>query len=490
MKAYRELLANRTVCNMVLISLLFRTVLNSQSLLLVMHVRHTLHLSYGAAGLLSTVVYLCMAGTELRRGPRLDRLGLRPTMAPSILVNGICWLIAPFAPFPVLLLLAALAGWFEIPVINVAKQAITVATTERERRPALAAYEVTADVSLLVGPPLGVAVMNIWDTAMVLLVVRLVAVGCGVLLLRQNPPLRTETSEVSRRVPRRSWLQTGFVTACVGYAAAAAVLCAEELSVITAMHDFHAKHAIGLVLAIGAAGAVAGGYGYGAISRTISPYVLLVGLGIGVSLCALAVGPVSLAIAVFAVGVLAGAVFPACTDRMSAAASEDALGEALGFHFSLMWVGVAMGSIGASQSVDFAGSSGGILAAATIGIGAGIGLGRIAARAGPTPGAPGQVNRAFIVTATRRILDIAQITLARNTDGSLDVRLGGIYAFERKVKQPVTGHHNGSESAAVSSMDSEAADPGRTGMRQFPTPWTETPSPPQRKGSSWSRPPA
>ncbi|MGW4720754.1 MFS transporter [Nocardia sp. NPDC004260] len=471
---------------MVLLSLLFRIVLNSQSLLLVMHVRHTLHLSYGAAGLLSTVIYLCMAGTELRRGPRLDRLGLRATVAPAILVNGVCWLIAPFAQFPLLLLLAALGGWFEIPVINIAKQAITVATTERERRPALAAYEVTADVSLLVGPPLGVAVMNIWDTTAVLLVVRLMTMGCGIALLRLNPPLRADTNQVSGRVARRSWLQAGFVTACVGYAAATAVLCAEELSVITAMQDFHATQMTGLVLAVGAAGAVGGGYGYGAISRTISPYVLLVGLGIGVLLCALATGPVSLAIAVFAVSVLAGAIFPASTDRMNAAASEDALGEALGFHFSLMWVGIAMGSIVASQSVDFGGSSGGILSAAAIGIGAGIGLGRIAARAAPIPGVPDQVNREFIVTAARRILDIAQIVLVRNIDGSIDVRLGGIYSFEKKAKRRVLGHRNRTEVPVVPSINSEDGDPDHTGPRRSPTPWSKAPPPHERKDSPWS----
>ncbi|MEU2032542.1 MFS transporter [Nocardia amamiensis] len=472
---------------MVLFSLLFRIVLNSQSLLLVMHVRHTLHLSYAAAGLLSTVVYLCMAGTELRRGPRLDRLGLRPTMARAILVNGICWLIAPFAPFPLLLLLAALAGWYEIPVINVAKQAITVATTERERRPALAAYEVTADVSLLVGPPLGVAAMSIWDTGVVLLVARLVAVGCGFVLLSQNPRLRIDTSQVSRHVPRRTWLQPGFVAACVGYAAAAAVLCAQELIVITAMHDFHAKHAIGLVLAVGAAGAVAGGYGYGAISRTISPYVLLVGLGISMLPCAFASGPISLAIAVFIVGVLGGAVFPASTDRMHAVVSKDALGEALGFHFSLMWVGVAMGSIVASQAVNFAGSSGGILSAAAIGIGAGIGLGRIAARAASAPGV--QVSRALIVTASRRMLDIAQISLIRNTDGSLDIWLGGKNTLEKNANPPILGHDNRAELSVVSALDTEASDPGQTGVRRLRTPWTEAPPPHERKSSPWIRPP-
>ncbi|WP_406267355.1 MFS transporter [Nocardia sp. NBC_00881] len=477
---------------MILISLLFRTVLNSQSLLLVMHVRHTLHLSYGGVGLLSAVVYLCMAGGELQRGPWLDRLGLRSAMAPSIAISGICWLIAPFASFPLLLFLVALAGWFEIPVINVAKQAIVIATTKRKRRPALAAYEVTADVSLLVGPPLGVAAMNIWDTAAVLLVVRLVAVGCGVALLRQNPPLRTDKSQVLRRAPRRFWKQTGFMAACVGYAAAVAVLSAEELSVITVMQDFHATKAIGLMLAIGAAGAVAGGYVYGAISTTISPYPLLVGLGIGVLPCAFAPGPISLAIAVFIVGALAGAVFPASSDRMNAVVSKDELGEALGFHFSLMWVGVAMGSIVASKAIDVAGSSGGFLFSAAIGIGAGIGLGRIAALAAPTPGAPDQVSRALIVTTARRIRDkfaiIAKTASSLEIDIPVDARRGGNDPPEKMANHPVLEHHDQPELSAVSSMDSEAADPGRTEVRRFPTPWTETSPSHEQKGSPWSRP--
>jgi hypothetical protein len=419
-------------------------------------------------------------------------------MTPAILVTGICWLIAPFASFPLLLFLAALAGWFEMPVINVTKQAISVATTERERRPALAAYEVTADVSLLFGPPLGVAAMNIWNTAAVLLVVRLVAVGCGVALLRQNPPLRTDASQVSRRAPRRFWKQTGFMAACVGYAAAVAVLSAEELSVITVMHNFHATPAIGLVLAVGAAGAVAGGYGYGAISTTISPYPLLVGLGFGVLPCAFAPGPISLAIAVFTAGALAGAVFPASSDRMNAVVSEDELGEALGFHFSLMWVGVAMGSIVASKAIDVGGSSGGFLFSAAIGIGAGIWLGRIAARAAPTPGAPDQVSRALIVTAVgasraiiaataRRITDkfvtFAKTALARKIDIPPDARLVEHDISGKKSNPPVVGHQTRTESSAASSVDSEAVDFDQTVERRLHTPWNETSPRHERKGS-------
>ncbi|WP_063060749.1 MFS transporter [Nocardia sienata] len=470
---------------MVLLSLLFRTVLNSQSLMLVMHVRHTLDLSYAAAGLLSTVVYLCLAGTELRRGPQLDRLGTRLTIARAILINGICWVIAPFAPFPVLLLLAALAAWFEIPVINVAKQAITVATTERQRRPALAAYEVTADVSLLAGPPLGVAAMSMLDTDVVLLVARMVVLCCGAVLLRSSPSLETETAPVDRPVLRRSWLQPGFVAACVAYAAAAAVISAEEMFVIAVMHDFGDEGAIGLVLAVGAAGAVAGGYLYGSISRTISPYVLLAGLGAGMVPCAFAAGPVMLAIAVFVVGMLAGAVFPACTDYMNAAFSEGAPGEALGFHFSLMWVGIAMGSTVASQGVHLAGSSGGMLFTAALGIGAGILLGRIAARAAAARGRSGAVGRTRIVTAARWILDIAQVVFSRNNDGSLDILLGGNSASGEKENLLVLEHRDRAEVREISSAAPEAAAAGPSGVQTLRTPWSNAPKTKEKQGSPW-----
>jgi MFS family permease len=499
-----------------LFSLLFRVVINSQSLLLAFHVRHTLHLSYGDAGLLSAVVYLCMAATELRRGPRIDRSGLRRTMAPAIVINGICWLIAPFVPFPLLLILGAVAGWFEIPVINIAKQAMLIAATERERRTALVADAVLVDVSLLIGPPLGVAAMNMWNTTAVLFMVRLLAVGCGIALFVQNPPLRTGAWSEPQRVPMGSWLRPGFLFACIGYAAAIAVLSAEEISVITMMHDFNAKEWIGLVLAMGAAGGVAGGYGYGAISRVMSPYVMLVGLGAAVVPCALAPGPVSLAVAVLAVGVLAGAIFPACTARMDSYVFEEAQGQAIGFHFSLMWVGIAVGGLMASQAIDFGGSSGGFLLAAGIGIGAGIGLGAIAARAAPTPGASDRISRSQIAASTARVRRMSAAVTNRLFQGRMypvvRVVAHAMYAIllvaggggngERAESQPmpdpvehepILEFEAGSlaldadvpeatspaweqripaESPTIPSMEPEVAVPDESELRSSPTPWS------------------
>ncbi len=454
-----------------------------------MHVRSTLDLSFAAAGLLSTIVYLCMAGTELRRGPQLDRLSTRLTLVRAILINGMCWAVAPFTPFTVLLLLAALAAWFEIPVINVAKQAITVATTDRQRRPALAAYEMTADVSVLAGPPLAVAAMSILDTDVVLLAARMVVLCCGVvLLLRPNPSPPTDTSRIHRTIPRRSWLQSGFVAACIAYAAAGAIISAEEMFVIAMMSDFHAEEATGLMLAVGAAGAVVGGYLYGSISITVSPYVLLVGLGTGLVPCAFASGPVELAIAVFVVGMLAGAVFPACTDHMNAAFSQDAPGEALGFHFSLMWVGIAMGSTVASQTVHFAGSSVGILSTAALGIGAGIVLGRTAARALAVRGQTGKAGGARIVTAARWILDIAQVVFSRNSDGSLDIFLGGNSTAEEKEKLLVLELRDADRFRDGSSANSRASVPGRSEVRDLRTPWTGITT--EKTGSPWNRSPS
>jgi hypothetical protein len=93
-----------------------------------------------------------------------------------------------------------------------------------------------------------------------------------------------------------------------------------------------------------------------------------------------------------------------------------------------------MGSTVASQTVHFAGSSVGILSTAALGIGAGIVLGRIAARALPARGRNGKVDVTCIVTAARWILDIAQVVFSRNSDGSLDIFLGGNSTAEEKEK--------------------------------------------------------
>ncbi|MEU7769555.1 MFS transporter, partial [Nocardia sp. NPDC049190] len=406
MNAYREILTNRTVLNMLLLGLLVRICVNSQFLLLILHVRDTLDYSYGDAGELSAVIFLCIACSALHRGPWIDRFGLRRTIGPSILVNAVCWTIAPFSPFSLLLFLGALSGWFDIPVMNIVRQAIVTATTERGRRVGLSADSLMVDVSYLLGPPLCVAAANIWGTTAVIFVIRLVVLGCGVALWLQNPPVRTDPHQVPRPVPRRRWLRPDFLAPCLAYAAAVAFLSAEELSVISVINNSAADGQLGLILAIGSAGGVVGGYAYGAISTAVSPYLLLLYLGIGVLSCVLLSDPFSLAVAIFVVGTLAGLIFPACTDRMNAVTFEEARGEAIGFNFATMWFGQALGNLMVSEAVDIGGSTGGFLFSAAIGIGSGIVLGWIAARAAPTRGSPDYIGRIPIVATTWRMLDM------------------------------------------------------------------------------------
>jgi len=159
-------------------------------------------------------------------------------MAPSITVSGISWLIAPFAPFPLLLFLGALAGWFEMPVISVVKQALVIAVNERERRSALIADAVVVDVSLLVGPPLGVAAVNIWNTTSGTVHIFdwlhwAVGSHCGCRTHRCAPRYTMSGGGL----PRRLWLKPGFIAACVGYGAAMAVLAAEGIG----CHHSHAQ---------------------------------------------------------------------------------------------------------------------------------------------------------------------------------------------------------------------------------------------------------
>jgi MFS family permease len=137
-RAYREVLSSPAVRNVLLLGALIRIPFFAGAVLLALHVVQTLHGSYAQAGVLSAIVTMCVAMSGPWRGRFLDRLGLRRTILPSILVGAVCWSIAPFVDYVPLLVLAAVAGLFDIPIFTVVRQAVIAASTEQNRQPALA----------------------------------------------------------------------------------------------------------------------------------------------------------------------------------------------------------------------------------------------------------------------------------------------------------------------------------------------------------------
>ncbi|MFI6363232.1 MFS transporter [Nocardia sp. NPDC050630] len=379
MRSYREVLANSALRNVLLLGVLVRIPVFAGSVVLALHVVQTLHGSYGQAGALSSIVTLCVAASGPWRGRMLDRFGLRRTILPSIVVGAVCWSIAPFVGYAALLVLAAIAGLFDIPIFTVVRQAVIAATSEQTRQPALALESVSVETAFMVGPVLGVAAATVWSTTLTLFAMQMALVFAGAFLWVRDPPLRSadqggdDKVEVAA-VPRREWFRLEFVALCVGAGVAIAVLAGSELTFVSAIREFGAQQWLGVVMAVWGFGSLVGGLVYGALRRSISTYVLLAGLGVVTIPMCFAVGPLSLGVAGLFAGALCAPTLVASVDQLSRIVPEGGRGEAIGWHAAAMTFGNGVGSSLCGVAIDAGGFPAGFAVAAVLGLGLGIGL--------------------------------------------------------------------------------------------------------------------
>ncbi|MEV6337342.1 MFS transporter [Nocardia vinacea] len=378
-RSYREVLANSAVRNVLLLGVMVRIPFFAGSVLLALHVVQTLHGSYGQAGALSSVVTLCVAASGPWRGRMLDRFGLRRTILPSIVVGAVCWSIAPFVGYGALLVLAAVAGLFDIPIFTVVRQAVIATTTEQSRQPALALESVSVEMAFMVGPVLGVAAATAWSTTLTLFGMQMALVLAGVFVWLRNPPLRCDDKSGDDKaedatVPRREWFRVEFVALCMGACVAIAVLAGSELTFVSAIREFGAQRWLGVVMAVWGFGSLVGGLVYGALHRPISTYVLLAGLGaVTIPMC-FAVGPLSLGVTGLIAGALCAPTLIASVDQLSRIVPEGGRGEAIGWHGAAMTLGNGIGSSLCGVAIDAGGFPAGFAAAALLGLGLGMGL--------------------------------------------------------------------------------------------------------------------
>src|SRR5690349_19474620 len=93
---YADLLSTPNVRRIVVLGLVIRIPLWAANIALVLHVVGHLHGSYIDAGLVSGVASLALAISGPWRGRRLDQRGLRATVGPALLIEAVCWSIAPW----------------------------------------------------------------------------------------------------------------------------------------------------------------------------------------------------------------------------------------------------------------------------------------------------------------------------------------------------------------------------------------------------------
>ena len=200
---YRHVLAIRDTRNALALGLLIRIPMFAGTVLLTLHVVTALGRSYGQAGLVTAAATVAIAVSGPWRGRLLDRLGLRRTVAPSLLVQLVCWSIAPWVDYAPLMALAALAGLFVVPTFSILRQVIIRSVPEHQRRTALSLDSAATELSFMAGPALGVWLATAWDTGWALFTVEMAAVLAGCVLWVANPAIKGAADGVRPDAPWR-----------------------------------------------------------------------------------------------------------------------------------------------------------------------------------------------------------------------------------------------------------------------------------------------
>lgn len=399
LRPYRHVLRVPELRRILVLGFFIRVPMWAGGVLLTLHVVAHLDRSYAQAGLVTAASTIAVAISGPWRGRLLDRIGLRRTVAPSLVVQAVCWTIAPWVGYVPLLVLAALAGLFVVPTFSILRQVILHSVPESQRRTALSLDSATTELSFMVGPAIGVWLATVWHTGWALFACEMAAVAVGLILWAYDPPLRDEPTQpeahttafapgvaeptVAPTVPGSPATGTtppgrrvfrGFITlpVAVVYVAAAAstiVLSGTDVGVVAALRDFGRTPSIGWVLALWGLGSLVGGLVYGAWHRSISVYWLLGGLATVTAPVALATGVPSFAVLITVSGLLCAPTITATVEHLSRIVPERFRGEMMGWHGSAMTTGSALGAPIAGIAIDHGGWRWGFLVVSVVGLG-------------------------------------------------------------------------------------------------------------------------
>ncbi|HJQ43708.1 MAG TPA: MFS transporter, partial [Jatrophihabitantaceae bacterium] len=345
-----------------------------------------LHRSYGAAGVLTSAATVALAISAPWRGRRLDQVGLRRALTPSLVVLAACWGVAPFVGFWPLLVLVSIASLFVVPSFSIVRQAMIHAVPETRRTSALSIDAVAIEISFMIGPALGVLLATVWSTQWALFASEFASIGGGLLIWLANPVLRSEQAEAEARENSsrsdRSWLTPSVVAVLLASLATTVVLTGTDVGIVAALRDMDHQSWIGWELAVWGFGSAIGGVIYGALHRSLPVVVLLSLLAVTTMPVGLAQEPVMLAALLFVTGIFCAPTLTATVDALSRVIPERVRGEALGWHGSALTAGGAIGAPIAGVAIDHWGWPAGFVVCGAIGLAAAAGLVATSRRAG------------------------------------------------------------------------------------------------------------
>ncbi|KIC64698.1 MFS transporter [Pseudarthrobacter phenanthrenivorans] len=409
---YRELLAIRPIRRLLLVGMIARIPHSAAGVLLTLHIVLTLGQGYAAAGAAAAVMTIGIALGAPWRGRRVDTVGLRTALIPSVISETVIWSVVPHVSYKWLLPLVFVGGLLTLPIFSVVRQSLGVLADGDQRRTAFALDAITTEMVFMIGPAAGAVVATSGFTTAGLTVVGVATSLAGLFLMWFNPPTRSQgmTAEcaedeqhaaeaaVVSTAPAhvqeaaaelapagaaataaqrglRGKLAGGFawftatVAALFAVAAGAGmVLSGTDVGIVAALEIGGHQSEIGIVFVFWCAASVVGGLVYGAMHRPVPPIILLLGMAALTLPMAFAHDTWTLAFVSVLPGLLCAPVLSAASEKVADLVSEERRGEAMGWYGSALTAGVALGSPLAGIFIDVMGPSGGFVSVGAAGV--------------------------------------------------------------------------------------------------------------------------
>lgn len=384
---YGQLWRRRPVRNLLLVAMVARLPHSAAGVLLTLHVVQTLGLGYGAAGTVAALLTIGIALGAPWRGRRVDTVGLRIALVPSIVAEVIVWSIAPHLGYPGLLAAALVGGLFSLPIFSVVRQSLGVMSTPAQRRTAFALDSIFTEITFMMGPALAALVAVQLSTVIGLTGMGISAALAGLALVWFNPPTRSgqrgavgegeaaaeeadvasclESAEAAapaevaagqadgasglRRLLGRArgglgWLTVAVVVVLVVAAGAGMVLSGTDVSIVAVLRGQGQGEELGIVFFAWCLASLIGGLVYGAMRRRVHPLVLLLLLAALTIPMGFASDVWSLALLSLPAGLLCAPTLSAASEAIASLVEESRRGEAMGWYGSALTAGTALGS--------------------------------------------------------------------------------------------------------------------------------------------------
>ncbi|MFF1385901.1 MFS transporter [Arthrobacter sp. NPDC058288] len=408
---YKELLAVRPIRRLLTVGMIARIPHSAAGVLLTLHIVLTLGEGYAAAGAAAAVMTIGIALGAPWRGRRVDTVGLRKALIPSVVSETVIWSVVPHVSYQWLLALVFVGGLLTLPIFSVVRQSLGVLATGEQRRTAFALDAIATELVFMLGPAAGAIVATSGYSVVGLTVVGVCTSVAGLFLMWFNPPTRSavpdegyetdqqegaevavvaaapahlqeaaaELAPVAAGELRRSGLRhrvahnfawfTAAVAAVFAVAAGAGmVLSGTDVGIVAALESGGHQAEIGLVFVFWCAASVVGGLLYGAMHRPVSPILLLLGMAALTIPMGFARDTLTLCLLSLLPGLLCAPVLSAASEKVAELVEEARRGEAMGWYGSALTAGVALGAPLAGVFIDGIGPSAGFVAVGAAGV--------------------------------------------------------------------------------------------------------------------------